>query len=441
MKKLIFRFFILLTLPFTIFSCQKEIKQNEQMQSNERVEFPETAADKQQVALIKEVSTILETVYQDPYAYYEVNAAIYSDFYIDERVFLKDLLLPESSQLYKTEKFLSFKAEKGRFAKAFAETMNRGNFPLLKKELKGVFSFASNTRDLIMAVSPADTSLEIFSKSNGVSIYFPYSENFSAALTSSYFDNVNKTPTSRFATIVAADREADSGPGQEPYVCGTRDNQKVCFKTVTVNDDYAERNATHIVGAGADPKTQRPLTPLSVDVVYIGNVACFKQYDRLINFSHLNGGGPDLRFMRGDAYLQQANGQTINIQDNFPVDLSRKDVRKGRWKKVMGVWDSNWEPANLNQVFAIWEQDKSGSQTSSGNIQTTLSDGSGGTTVSNMAYSYTVVSKDPIIRQLKWNRESFFLYNRGGLNNGCGILEGWMIYDCNQTVAYTMPTQ
>lgn len=42
---------------------------------------------------------------------------------------------------------------------------------------------------------------------------------------------------------------------------------------------------------------------------------------------------------------------------------------------------------------------------------------------------------------MNWNRESFFLYNHGGLNNGCGTKDGWTIYDCNQTVRYTMPTQ
>lgn len=415
-------------------SCKKEFSKISQIDT---AYFPTTENEKNQVALIKEVASILETVYQDPYAYYEVNTAIYSDYYEDERVLLKDLLFPESSPLYKTEKFLSFKAEKGRFAKAFFETMNRGNFPLLQKALKIPSSGNMNSRDYTMTTTPIDTSIEIFSNSKGVSIYFPYSENFQVPLTTSYFDKVNTPPYITYlATIVAADREADTGPGKEPKKVSS-DSLK--FIDVTISDSYAEVKPTHIIGVGADPKTQRPLNPLSVNVIYIGDFYVMKQYDRLISFSSLNGGGPELRFFRGDGYLQQVNGQTIP-QDNLPVNLKRKQC-KGGVIKFSGVWDTNWEPANLNQVFAIWEQDASGTQTMSGSLQTTLSNGNGSTTVSSVGYSFSFTSKDPIIRQLKWNRESFFLYNHGGLN-GCGVHDGWMMYDCNLgTVCYTMPTQ
>ena len=113
-------------------------------------------------------------------------------------------------------------------------------------------------------------------------------------------------------------------------------------------------------------------------------------------------------------------------------------------KKIYAQWDSNWEPSNLNQIFGIWEEDNSGTKTMSGTLQTTLTTQGGGTTVNSIGYSFTVTTKDPIIRQMTWNRESFFLYNRGGLNNGCGTwpaAEQWTIYDCSQGVRYTLPTQ
>jgi hypothetical protein len=50
-------------------------------------------------------------------------------------------------------------------------------------------------------------------------------------------------------------------------------------------------------------------------------------------------------------------------------------------------------------------------------------------------------SASDIIRQLGWNRESFYLYNRGGLANGCGTRDGFTVYDCNSDVVYTMPEQ
>ena len=425
-----------------LFSCRKSLQE-----INDNAVFPTIEDDKKKVALIKEVASILETVYKDPYAYYEVNTAIYSEFYEDERVLLKDLLLPESSALYKTQSFLSFKAEKGRFAKIFLETMKRGKYPLLQSQLNRFINKTNNSRDYAMIAVPADTAIEIFSNSKGVSIYFPYSENFRVPLTTSYFDKVNTPPYITYlATIVAADREADSGPGKQP---DKLNSDVLRFIDVTVNDDYAEQRVTHIVGSGADPRTERPMQPQDVNVVFLGEVLCNKQYDNFINFSHLNGGGPDLRFMRGDGFLQPVSGQISNAQNTITVDLKRKDCRRGgRWKKVYAIWDSNWQTENLNQVFGIWEEDKSGTQAYTGTVSTTLTNGTtgtgtstGNTTVSTIGYSISVTTKDPIIRQMNWNRESFFMYNRGGLNNGCGTKDGWTIYDCNQTVRYTLPTQ
>jgi len=440
MKQLTTSFVFYFLLSITFLSCRKNLNQDDDPSAI----FPTTEEEKNQVALIKEVASILETVYQDPYAYYEVNTTIYSEYYDDERVLLKDLLFPNYSPLYKTEKFLSFKAEKGRFSKVFFETMYRGNFPLLRKALNVPSQIGrDNSRDFTMATSPIDTSIEIFSNSKGVSIYFPYSENFSVPLTVSYFDKVNTPPYITYlATIVSADREADTGPGREPKKINS-DSLK--FIEVTISDTYAESKPTHIVGVGAVPTVSIPLQPQSVDVVFLGNILCNTQYDRLISFSSLNGGGPELRFMRGDAYMQQVNGQITNPQATLPVNLSRKDCRSyGRWKKIYAQWDSNWEPSNLNQIFGIWEEDNSGTKTMSGTLQTTLTTQGGGTTVNSIGYSFTVTTKDPIIRQMTWNRESFFLYNRGGLNNGCGTwpaAEQWTIYDCSQGVRYTLPTQ
>ena len=77
-------------------SCKKTIDVNLQTM-HEQVRFPQTSKEKQTVAVIKEVGIVLENVYQDPKAFYEVCAAIYSEYYQDESVLLKDLLLPETS--------------------------------------------------------------------------------------------------------------------------------------------------------------------------------------------------------------------------------------------------------------------------------------------------------------------------------------------------------
>ena len=90
MKQLTTSFVFYFLLSITFLSCRKNLNQDDDPSAI----FPTTEEEKNQVALIKEVASILETVYQDPYAYYEVNTTIYSEYYDDERVLLKDLLFP-----------------------------------------------------------------------------------------------------------------------------------------------------------------------------------------------------------------------------------------------------------------------------------------------------------------------------------------------------------
>jgi hypothetical protein len=205
-----------------------------------------------------------------------------------------------------------------------------------------------------------------------------------------------------------------------------------------VNDDYCEKRAVHIAQSGGQVATPAPpAASPTITMVMIGSVMCSKQYDHLISFSG-NGGGSELRFVRADGYLQQnSNGQITSPQNVISVNCSRKDIRKKRWKEVNSIWDSNWEPDNPEQVFAIYEEDNEGSRTLSGSIQAKLKS----LTIEPLNYEFTVKTKDDIIRQLGWKRSSFFAFNQGGLNNGCGLSNGFTIYDCKTSVAYTMPVR
>lgn len=213
MKKAISKFIYLFLFTSLISSCRKELNTHSFNDS----EIPITDEEKHQVAFLKEVGKVLEDVYQDPYAFYEVNAAIYSEYYTDESVLLKDLLFPEASPLYQTKQFLSFKATPGKFSKVFFETLKKGDYPLLKNALNSVLDSKTSLRtNAIMATLPTtDTANEVFSNSNGVGIYFPYSENFGSNFGPNYFDNINKGVRSRYyATIVSPSGDVDSGPGE-----------------------------------------------------------------------------------------------------------------------------------------------------------------------------------------------------------------------------------
>ena len=52
-------------------------------------------------------------------ALYEVNATIFSEYYEDERVLLKDLLYHEFSPIYKSQKFKDYQSEVGLFKRRF----------------------------------------------------------------------------------------------------------------------------------------------------------------------------------------------------------------------------------------------------------------------------------------------------------------------------------
>ncbi|MGN6417539.1 MAG: hypothetical protein ACTHMC_08610 [Pseudobacter sp.] len=385
----------------------------------EQAVYPRTEAEKELAGLHTEFARILRGVYQSREAFREVQAAIWSGYYQDERVLLKALLHPHTSPLYQLAAFKNFRTGSGFFKKQFDSCLAAGDFPRLQKHL-------SKTNPV--ATTAGNVNFEPEESSDELSIYFPYSDNYKPAFEQEQEEWLR-------ATLVAADRDADEAPGLEPVAGCTGVN---CYLAVTVNDEYCEQNVVHIAQSGGTRASLDPVNPQPViNMVMLGSVRCTSQYDHLISFTG-NGGGSELRFVRADGYLQQnANGQITSPQNLVTVNISRKDIRKKRWVDVNAIWDSNWETDNPEQVFAIYEEDNEGSRTISGSIQAKLLS----LTIEPIGYSITVKTKDEIIRQLGWKRNSFFAFNRGGLNNGCGLLNGFTIYDCNSPVSYNLPVQ
>jgi hypothetical protein len=252
-------------------------------------------------------------------------------------VLLKDLLFPETSALYKTSDFKKHKSPVGVFKQRFVEELNKGNFPALTKAFK-----SPNVNSRLTAVVPTDTAAEIFSNSSGVSIYFPYSENFGSNFTADYFDNINSDPWGNVATVISAAREADSAPGDEPYRRKGYDEYGgiiwyIDYSPVTVNDDYAELKPSHIVGVGAEPARMLPADPppsTNINRVFHGWSRLTQQLDAFISFTG-NGGGSEVKVARISGYLQFQDQQVTNFTgDVFSVSYTRKEIRKKRWKRV-----------------------------------------------------------------------------------------------------------
>ena len=404
---------------FSLFlnSCKKETALNPN--SN----FPDnpilTQQERKLAMLNKEVARILQEVYKDPAAYREVNATIYSGYYEDERVLLKDLLFPEYSSLYKTDSFKIYKSKVGIFKTKFMEQLGKGEYPLLKKYIP------LQNMNPISAVttigSPIDTAAEIFSNSSGVSIYFPYSETFRSSFTAAYFDDINTDPFGELATIAPVIANADSAIGSQPFRVRFYDvdgwNYNINFRNVIVNDAYAELKPTHVVGSGARPVSDPPIPPPTapqIKRVFIGWAQLKnKQYDKFFSFS--NGGGSEVKFCRVSAYLQLTNQQVTTFADQFEVQFKRRDINRGIWKRIYSVWDADWVVSNLEQIIAIYEDDTEGTKTFTAGLTAGLTTTltvpgatAGTTTTGTLGYSITVKTQDEIMLQSKYTRVAYF---------------------------------
>jgi hypothetical protein len=402
-------------------------------------------------ALTKEVARALEEVYRDNKACAEVNAAILSGYYADERVLLKDLLLPSSSALYKTDNCKSTKVDTGVFSKRFCEIIERGDYPLLTSELRTV-SLLKRSADKAVLSNDATLSVDyvsVFSGASLISVYFPYSENFT-----NLADVSKMAPDSKIAimlkpTIVYTDRDGDAGPGKDAYYCpGSPGN--ICYRDVMVDDAYAEKNPTHIITVGADivPPAPAPVPKNElVTRIYSGACKLTRQMDKFISFTG-NGGGSEIKVCRINAYLRRSDEQVSDFSgDVVTLNFSRADIRKKRWKRVYAVWDPNWNYQDVEQIYAVYEDDNTGSASFDGSLTTNLTlPGKLGKAEGKIGFNIDVKTQDEIITQKKLDRKS---YLRDGLNNqGWGFYpdaddflggKDWPVFDGGAVWQYTLP--
>lgn len=227
------------------------------------------------------------------------------------------------------------------------------------------------------------------------------------------------------------------------------------YTQVIINDDYAYANPTLIIGInGIEPidystpailtfppgsPVQAPGLTREVKQVYVGDVKVNgHQYDHFVSFTG-NGGGSEIRFTRADGYLKQIDGQ-VQAADVYVIngnpDMSRWHIRNHAWVDWTATWDSDWEPSNLEQNLAIYEDDNANSSTLNLSITTTVSVG-GQKQTGTVGGSLIYKSLDDIIRQNYHKYASFFPLNRGA--GGTTTRNGWLVYDENGGVSFTLP--
>ncbi|MBL7859831.1 MAG: hypothetical protein JNJ65_01635 [Cyclobacteriaceae bacterium] len=279
-------------------------------------------ADRQNMEAILTTTRVLRKIYKDRNVIEEVNAAIASDYYEDERVLLKDLLNPENSPIYQLPQFKERQLKRGFEVGIFKTSFERE----LGHQEKSGENFRTN---------------EEFFDDSGVSIYFPYHE--------------QTQYTNYIYAIVPATVEADQQVipmpyGPEPDIINPPDH------TMLVNDNYSEIYPTHIVGMGAETtlnQTQQNCANLKVSIGKI-KVLNQKQYDSFISFNG-NGGGSEFFFIGVKA---QSTTTPITSWNNTAYHyVTRSAIRNGNWIDIWRTLDQNWQSNSINQLFGIYEYD------------------------------------------------------------------------------------
>ena len=375
---------------------------------------------------IQKVGSIInKLITKDPKSLQEVFSAVESKYYLDEMVFVTDLL--EESDLYNYEPFLKGNSSLYSFRKSFESVKN---------------------------------TIEFSKVNENVTLYIPYSKNHD-------FNNASSI------TIVTAQEDTNEAFGLRYEKEGT--------STVLVNDKYAQENLTIIVGINQMRKDaitykseqkeryttqehnnksfpERVNKVQSVTQVSNSKAIMRVNLDAIISFTG-NGGGNDMRIARISAYLTPVDGQITS----FDGDVKSESMQRGDVGKVISVtsiWDSNWANDDLEQIYAVYEEDTENTKTFNGSLTSTLEVKVGAITTtrtSTVGYSVTIKSKDPIITQTKMKKSDYMVFNMPtsqsqlSINNQACIedrtslplvlITSWPAYDCGTDWSYTLPNR
>ena len=384
---------------------------------------------------------MLEKLYEDKANTAVVNAAIVSHVYTDESVLIKDLVYPDRGLVATNPNFRKF-AEKYKlsltdFSSKFLALVREKNDPEFTQFIESMNAPATDRRGLSTTAGAAGTAGTLGaagtsgSQAGDVTIYYPYTPNRYPVEGDP--DNIVWEPVE---TLVTATADADAGTGKQWYWQGGNRY----FRFVTVDDPFAAKNPTHIIGLnGVEPYTIpttadagiAPTGPITlpgatreIKQVYVGDVRCTHQYDKLISFTG-NGGGSEIVFTRADGFLKIIDGQVQADVYSAEKKIDRWHISNEKFEEFVLEWDGDWEKSNLNQNLAIYENDNRNDIKLTGSVKTNLTISPGNTIEGNIGFEKTFHSDDAIIVQRNLNHESFFPLNRydleGEMYNGCPV--------------------
>jgi hypothetical protein len=357
------------SLSLTFLSCNDSLtngarnkKANIKTQARTSVKTSQTKLSLSQKKLkekLKASALLMRQVLSKPKARKEVRDAI--NYYtnkknnLDERVYIVSLFNKGA-----TYRKAARKQNESEFFGSFANTLNKDESNLIK---------VSNTNYTVK-------KLEAFQKSQNISLYFPYHENWK---------NKKVVPTITYNPL---DNEYIN-EGWKPVI---KNGKIQDWEKVKVDDHYAENNPTMIVepcdaGPNTDPcdyigpnyvgpKSMKPCPngcgggggggggsspPPAPGPPCNAGESC-AHYVQIgwakitHNFDGIFGGGSLIKWVMADAAVTSDNHvQTHTNLVSF--HFTRQDAKHGRWKQLFSQIDDNWEGFEKAKDFKIYEAD------------------------------------------------------------------------------------
>jgi hypothetical protein len=400
--------------------------------------YPTTPEELKLVDQLSKITGIFKVLYKDNANVRLVNASIYARVFSDETILLGDLIFPAQSRLLQYPRFDSlsrvWQVDLTSFARQFWNEVRKRNDPEFEQFLQSLVPSSSLGNQFV----PEDGTAP------PVSVYYPYSENFSSTSGGSYLPTVS---------LLTATADTDQAPGSEPVY---ENGSLTGYVPVLIDDDYASSHSTHIIGVnGPEEPVGNPGGGLVVSVggvcftpgcngpiinpqpivptelrrsVLIDNYILKIQYDNLISFTG-NGGGSEVRINRISAHLQPAVGPAVSAFSPLPVppdypsgytidqgsaSFTRQEIRDKVWKVTATLsesrWDMNWAQSNHEQALAVWEYDNTSQRANfNGELYTSLTTPSSTTSVNGFkSYAIEVASHHPPIKHLRILRSTYF---------------------------------
>lgn len=430
--------------------------------------YPSTPEELRLVDQLSKITGIFKVLYKDNANVRLVNAAIYARVFADETVLLGDLIFPAQSRLPQYPRFdsltLLWRADLTDFARQFWVEVGKRNDSDLEQFLQTLVPSSSLGNQFV----PEDGTAP------PVSVYYPYSENFSSTSGGSYLPTVS---------LLTATADTDEAPGSKPVY---ENGSLTGYDTVLIDDNYASSHSTHIVGVNGPeepvgnpggglvvgfggvclspgcngPVSNPPIVPTELKrSVLIDNYILKIQYDNLISFSG-NGGGSELRINRISAHLQPTVGPAVSTfsplqaPPNYPVgytidqglaSFTRQEIRDKVWKATATLpesrWDMNWVQNNHEQALAVWEYDNTSQRTLfNGELYTSLATTSPTGLVNGFkSYAVEVPSHHPPIKHLRILRTTYFGEARNDFGYGfrtASCVESFTPWNCSNWSDY-----